>query len=387
LGFQLSQDGWAPNESKVAAIVEWPAPETVKHLRSSLGMANFSRTFIPVYSEMAAPLTELLKNTKGGSQNLEWSEASQTAFMSLKAALTSAPVLRHFDPTLRTAVHLDGSQNAVGAVLLQWQEGEENPRHVAYMSRKLKGAQYRYDARNVEAFAAQMVLQTWRTLLLGQKFEIHSDHDSLQYLFTQKSPSQRILHLCEFLADFDFEEIKYVPGSHNLVPDFLSRPWDGAEVDVPLAIHTLAACTSRRTKKTAGPMSVPSVVVMPEWHGSIAVQEKHQRNGLWSVTIGSHETSHDGACRAIRTLVQEEEVTPRMTCVAHTNGVSLWRADFSGTHRPTSLNNPCQWLLPANLPPRKRWYRPHFEVLTYFGVWGAGANSTVFNSLQRRQQC
>ena len=216
LGFQLSQDGWAPTESKVAAIVEWPAPETVKHLRSFLGMANFFRSFIPVYSEIAAPLTELLKNTKGGSQNLEWSVSCQTAFMSLKAALTSAPVLRHFDPALRTAVHIDGSQNAVGAVLLQWQEGEGNPRPVAYMSRKLKGAQYRYDARNVEALAAQMALQTWRTLLLGQKFEIYSDHDSLQFLFTQKSPSQRILRLCEFLADFDFEEIKYVPGSHNV---------------------------------------------------------------------------------------------------------------------------------------------------------------------------
>jgi hypothetical protein len=56
--------------------------------------------------------------------------------MSLKAALTSAPVLRHFNPTLRMAVHIDGSQKAVGAVLLQWQEGEENPRPVAYMSRK-----------------------------------------------------------------------------------------------------------------------------------------------------------------------------------------------------------------------------------------------------------
>jgi len=30
LGFQLSQGGWAPTESKVAAIVEWPASETVK---------------------------------------------------------------------------------------------------------------------------------------------------------------------------------------------------------------------------------------------------------------------------------------------------------------------------------------------------------------------
>jgi len=89
------------------------------------------------------------------------------------------------DPVLRTAVHIDGSQNAVGAVLLQWQEDEEHPRPVAFMSRKLKGAHYRYDAQNVEAFAAQVALQTWRTLFLGQKFEIYSDHDSQQYLFTK----------------------------------------------------------------------------------------------------------------------------------------------------------------------------------------------------------
>jgi len=43
---------------------------------------------------MAAPLTELLKNTKGGSENLEWSVACQTALMSLKAALTSAAQAR-----------------------------------------------------------------------------------------------------------------------------------------------------------------------------------------------------------------------------------------------------------------------------------------------------
>jgi len=37
LGCKISAAGWAPTESKV----EWPAPETVKHLRSFLGMANF----------------------------------------------------------------------------------------------------------------------------------------------------------------------------------------------------------------------------------------------------------------------------------------------------------------------------------------------------------
>ena len=88
------------------------------------------------------------------------------------------------------------------------------------MSRKLSGAQYRCDARNVEALAAQMALQTWRTNLLGVQFENYSDHDSLKYLFKQKEPSQRISRLCEFMADFNFTEVHYVPGPDNVVPDF-----------------------------------------------------------------------------------------------------------------------------------------------------------------------
>ena len=58
--------------------------------------------------------------------------------------------------------------------------------------------------RNVEALAAQIALAEWRTLLYGVPFEIFSDHGSLQYLFTQKAPSQRILRMCEFLSDFNF---------------------------------------------------------------------------------------------------------------------------------------------------------------------------------------
>jgi len=103
----------------------------------------------------------------------------ELAFTKIKENLTSAPVLRHFDPSLRTVVHIDGSQNAVGSVLLQWHDNEDNPRPVVFMSRKLSGSQYRYDVRNVEALVVQMVLTTWRTLLLGVKFEIFSDHDSL----------------------------------------------------------------------------------------------------------------------------------------------------------------------------------------------------------------
>ena len=58
-----------------------------------------------------------------------------TAFNMLKTTLTSAPVLRHFNLDLRTAVRIDSSQNTVGAVLLQWQPGEMETRPVAFMAR------------------------------------------------------------------------------------------------------------------------------------------------------------------------------------------------------------------------------------------------------------
>ena len=220
--------------------MEWPAPETMKHLRSCLGMANFFRTFISSFSEMAAPLTDLQKASGPSTHRITWSVQCDTAFNVLKTTLTSAPVLRHFDPLLRTAVHIDASQNAVGAVLLQWQPGESAPRPVAFMSRKLSGAQYSYDAHNVEALAAQMALTTWRTLWLGVPLEIFSDHNSLKYLSTQKAPSLRLLRFCEFLVDYNFTEIMYVPGPDNVVPDFMSRPWEST---LPLSpINMLVMC-------------------------------------------------------------------------------------------------------------------------------------------------
>jgi len=140
----------------------------------------------------------------------------------------------------------------------------------------------------------------------------------------------------------------------------------------------LAVCTSRRLRKTAAPMPIPSVVVLPSWQGSVAVQTKYQRTGLWSVTTGTNETSRDTASRTVRSLEQDLGVNPTLICDAHTKGVSLWRAEFRGDHMQHSLNHTCQWMSPQDIPQRKHWYRPHFDVLTHFGVWSSGRNSTIF---------
>jgi len=83
--------------------------------------------------------------------------------------LTSAPVLHHFDPSLPTAVHIDGSQNAVGAVVLQWQENEDNTSPVAFMSR----ASYLYSASDSFLLAENGVRRLHKLIYL-QKNENRS---------------------------------------------------------------------------------------------------------------------------------------------------------------------------------------------------------------------
>ena len=85
-------------------------------------MENLFRSFMPAFSQMSAPPIDLLK-ASSGAQKVKWSIECETVFNLIKSTLISAPVLRHFDSTLPTAVHVDGSQNAVGAVLLQWRPG------------------------------------------------------------------------------------------------------------------------------------------------------------------------------------------------------------------------------------------------------------------------
>jgi hypothetical protein len=219
-------------------VLQIPVPETITHLRSFLGMCNFFRAHLPAFAEVSSSFIELLKGSKGGRQRLAWTLECDHAFAQLKEMLCTAPLLRHFDPSLRTAVHIDASQHAVGAVLLQWEEGEQDPRPVCFLSRKLQGSQWHYDARNAEALMAQVALAAWRPLLYGVPFELVSDHASLRHLFQQKAPSARILRLCEFLAEFDFQEVQYVKGPDNAVPDFFSRPWDA---DVPdVGLHALS---------------------------------------------------------------------------------------------------------------------------------------------------
>jgi Reverse transcriptase (RNA-dependent DNA polymerase) len=65
-------------EDKIKAINECPQPQTVQHVRQFLGLANYYRRFIKGFSQISAPLSNLLK--VGESAEREAAKANKHRF-------------------------------------------------------------------------------------------------------------------------------------------------------------------------------------------------------------------------------------------------------------------------------------------------------------------
>jgi hypothetical protein len=71
-----------------------------------------------------------------------WNDDCEKTFHRLKVALTEAPLLTHYDPSLPTKLETDASDGAVTSVLSQQQGGEWHP--IAYYSKTMNLAEHNY---------------------------------------------------------------------------------------------------------------------------------------------------------------------------------------------------------------------------------------------------
>jgi hypothetical protein len=78
-------------------------------------MVGYYRHFIPDFSKISKPITELLKN----QVKFVWSPECNEAFETLKRFLTTAPILAQPDIEMSFDMYCDASGIGIGCVLMQ----------------------------------------------------------------------------------------------------------------------------------------------------------------------------------------------------------------------------------------------------------------------------
>ena len=232
LGHMVGVSGLRVMQDKIEAVRDWPIPENARELRAFLGLAGYYRRFVRNFSAIALPLTELTRHVTKQKLELRWGAKEQLAFVELKRALQSTPVLVLPDLDKEFVVHCDASGYAVGAVLQQ--DHGKGLQPVAFLSKKMVGAETRYPVHEQELLAIVTALTTWRHYLEGASHptRVRTDHKSLTHFQTQPMLSGRQRRWLETLSQFDYK-VEYVKGQENLAADALSRRGDHLEKGAP----------------------------------------------------------------------------------------------------------------------------------------------------------
>ena len=219
LGHVIGGGKVKPDPQKLEAVKDYPTPVCKRDVRAFLGLAGYYHHFVPHFSTVAEPLTEL---TKGRNPDkVRWTEDCEAAFGKLKELLVTPPVLKVIEPEKPYILQTDASELGLGAVLSQL--GDNSGEHpVAFASRKLLPREKNYSVIEKECLAIVWSLQVFRVYLLGQKFTIETDHQPLSWLDKMKNTNHHLTRWALAVQPYRME-LQHRRGSLNKNADGLSR--------------------------------------------------------------------------------------------------------------------------------------------------------------------
>ncbi len=217
-------------------------PKAVGEVRHLTGLRGYYCRYIENFSRIAKPIYDLLKveqpgsskgkkkdaNRKGNQASSRtpviWLETHPKVLYYLISCLTNPLVMAYPDFSIPFVLHTDASQEGLGAVLYQKQQGKM--RVIGYASRTLSPAEKKYHLHSgkLEFLALKWaVTEHFRDYLFyAPKFTIYTDNNPLTYVMSTAKLSYTGYRWIASLADFEFT-IKYRPGKANIDADFLSR--------------------------------------------------------------------------------------------------------------------------------------------------------------------
>ncbi|RXN39364.1 gag-pol fusion [Labeo rohita] len=163
VGLLIGPQGIEPQTNRMQAIQNIKPPANVSELRSFLGVCNYSRQFIENYSDIARPLTALLKK----DCPFIWTDTQQDAMNELKQHLCTAPCLAYPDPQKEFYLDAGFSSHCLSAGL--YQRHDQDRRVVAYASKTLLPPECKYSDCEKALLCTVWAIQRFSNYIGAQK--------------------------------------------------------------------------------------------------------------------------------------------------------------------------------------------------------------------------
>ena len=253
LGHIVSHNGKQPDPEKVKAITNWPTPTTAKAVKSFLGIVGYYRDFIPNISKITEPL-RIVSNSQDDFKIIGWNDAQDTAFISLKQALSSSPILAFSTPQGEFIVDTDASTHGLGCCLKQIQNNKEVT--IAFGSRALTRTEANYTPTEIECLGLYYALRHFHIYIHMRKVLVRTDHRALSFLMNKRDSPNHRLRSWYLLISVYCPSIQYVPGKTIPHVDALSRQYEdtvrdpqdilGEQIELSLPTTTKSTYTSHQ---------------------------------------------------------------------------------------------------------------------------------------------
>ncbi|MBT4362110.1 MAG: DDE-type integrase/transposase/recombinase [Candidatus Marinimicrobia bacterium] len=241
VGHTINDKGLHFTRDKLDSVLNFPRPETKRHIKSFLGLANYFRDHIRNHSIRAQPLQDLVDKyeAKQARHRVQWTPEAIAAFEDLRSAIDQCPMLWFMDDTSPIFLRTDASDYGIGAYLYQLvpqEDGEAKEIPIGFISKSIGSKHQSWDTPMKEGFGIFYALKKWEYLLRDRQFTIQTDHKNLTRLRQDHDSNKMVKRWFMCYQEYDVLDWQYVKGEDNFVPDRFSRLCKQEE-DVHPAVH------------------------------------------------------------------------------------------------------------------------------------------------------
>ena len=197
IGHLSTNEGLKTDPQKVEAICNMPKPEDVQAVQCFVNTVKYLSRFLEDLSDMSEPLRRLTR--KGAPWG--WSQEQEEAFTKIKEAVSTALVLKFFNPSEPVEGEGDASEKGIGFALMQ----EAQP--VTYANRSLTKAEQNFSQIEKELLAQVFGMEHNHQYVYGTKVTLWTDHKPLQIIAKKPlaAAPKRIQRLMMRLTQYDAE--------------------------------------------------------------------------------------------------------------------------------------------------------------------------------------